>query len=377
MTTSRDHDLFGGSPGAGLNEGAQNDVYYGRLPPNITDQDNLCPMQEAAPCRECPTLVYPGGRGFPVAYGSQVRNVTRIEGLKAKGLGNRTMACELSAVGKPVFNRDSRERYGSWMRDASPPSLLDADKYWYTHERQPRLLFEYSDKDKFDRKIITRNITLPERHQGNSHVVYNGSFYYHVRGRPEIVRFSLRQGQITHRLELPLLAANRSVFLYNSSYTYADFAVDENGLWVIYALPGNNVGVVKLQSDNLDVLHTWNISFQGDSHAKDGDMIMVCGVLYGIKSLTESNTKFSLALDLYTIQSLPYGDLTFTNPFRQTTMVGYNPRHKEIYSWDKGNQLTYPVKYNALDDGSSTDEPSLEALMNAPDYVITESDENV
>lgn len=54
------------------------------------------------------------------------------------------------------------------------------------------------------------------------------------------------------------------------------------------------------------------------------------------------------------------------------------PAHsQEIYSWDQGNQLTYPVKYNALDDGSATEEPSIEALMKAPDYVITESDENV
>ena len=53
----------------------------------------------------------------------------------------------------------------------------------------------------------------------------------------------------------------------------------------------NNLGVVKL-APNLSVMETWNISFTGDSHAKDGDMIIVCGVLYGIKSRTEINTKF-------------------------------------------------------------------------------------
>jgi len=365
------------APGAGRSRVATNEVWYGMLPPNITDQDNLCPPPEATACRECPTLSYPAGRGYPASYGSQVRNVTRIEGLKTAGLDNRTLACELSAVGKPVFNRDSSRRYGAWMRDAAPPSLPGADKYWYTHEKDTLRLFEYSNKYNFDRKMVTRNITLPERHQGNSHVVYNGSFYYHVQGKPDIVRFNLRQAEITSRLTLPLLAENASVYLYNSSYTYADFAVDENGLWVIYALPGDNLGVVKLRPDNLEVLQTWNISFIGNSHARGGDMIIVCGVLYGIESLTESTTKFSLALDMYTIQSIVHGDLTFTNPFRQTTMIGYNPRNKEIYSWDKGNQLTYPVKYIALDDGSSTEEPSLEARLAAPDHLITPATDDV
>ena len=66
-------------------------VVYGRQAPNITDQDNLCPKQKEVPCRECPQHVYPGVGGFPVSYGSLVRNVTRIAGLAAKGVGNRTM----------------------------------------------------------------------------------------------------------------------------------------------------------------------------------------------------------------------------------------------------------------------------------------------
>jgi hypothetical protein len=35
-------------------------------------------------------------------------------------------------------------------------------------------------------------------------------------------------------------------------------------------------------------------------------------------------------------------------------MVGYNSRTKELYTWDKGNQLTYPVK--SVDIGYNTPE---------------------
>ena len=37
------------------------------------------------------------------------------------------------------------------------------------------------------------------------------------------------------------------------------------------------------------------------------------------------DTKIRLALDLYTHQMLEI-ELPFTNPFRHTTMLGYNPR---------------------------------------------------
>ena len=51
-------------------------------------------------------------------------------------------------------------------------------------------------------------------------------------------------------------------------------------------------------------------------------------------------------------------ELPFTNPFRHTTMLGYNPRRDPrdgtgrpggfLYTWDGGNQLTYPVKYHDI-----------------------------
>jgi hypothetical protein len=74
-------------------------------------------------------------------------------------------------------------------------------------------------------------------------------------------------------------------------------------------------------------------------------MFIACGVLYGIDSTSERNTKIRLALDLYTMKLIDVS-LSFTNPFRKTTTVGYNHKNKELYSWDRGNQLIYPVRYH-------------------------------
>lgn len=76
-------------------------------------------------------------------------------------------------------------------------------------------------------------------------------------------------------------------------------------------------------------------------------MFIVCGVLYAIDSGTERNTKIRLALDLYNSKVLD-PTLSFTNPFRKTTAVAYNARSKELFTWDRGNQLTYPIRYHSI-----------------------------
>lgn len=68
--------------------------------------------------------------------------------------------------------------------------------------------------------------------------------------------------------------------------------------------------------------YAWNISLD---HHKVGEMFIVCGVLYAVDSTTERNTKIRFAFDLYKRVLLDV-NLSFTNPFRSTTMLGYNPK---------------------------------------------------
>lgn len=61
-------------------------------------------------------------------------------------------------------------------------------------------------------------------------------------------------------------------------------------------------------------------------------MFIVCGVLYAIDSVTERNTRIHLALDLYRGHLLSDVNLSFTNPFKNTTMALYNPETKVLFS---------------------------------------------
>lgn len=103
---------------------------------------------------------------------------------------------------------------------------------------------------------------------------------------------------------------------------------------------------------------------------KLGEMFIACGILYGVDSTTVRSTKIRLALDLYEKKVLDV-DINFSNPFNNTSTIGYNFLTKDLYTWSMGNQLTYPVKINAL--GTNvTAEPPIEQLVAAGvSYSIT------
>lgn len=145
-------------------------------------------------------------------------------------------------------------------------------------------------------------------------------------------------------------------YLYTSKHNYMDFNVEDNGLWVIFSTPkSNNTNVAKLDANTLLVQYSWNVSI---NHHKVGDMFIACGVLYAVDSVTERLTKIRLALDLYKNMLLEDVNLSFTNPFKHTTTVGYNHRSKELYTWDRGNQLSYPTRYHASGSNATSQEKS-------------------
>ncbi|XP_068219056.1 uncharacterized protein [Palaemon carinicauda] len=322
-------------PSTGTIEG----LTFGPDPPRFVDlYDDLCPPPPD--CPECPKMPKCAeGRG--VLFGIRVEPFGNDS---YPGLKNRSLDCLLSAVGKPVYHRHTDSPYGSWMRDPYPKDPQAEPKFWTTDHRSPKILYEFSDKISYRKNHPTKTHRLNQPFSGNSHVIYNGSFYYHVQDQPIIMKYDLHSGA-EKDLVVPRLSVQEGRYLYNSGINYIDFSTDENGLWAIYGLASNNNTVVmKLDPLAMEVEYIWNISI---SNHKFGELFITCGVLYAIDSTTHRDTKIRFALDLYRKTFLDV-DLPFNNPFRNTTMLGYNPKTKEIYSWDNGNQLTYPIKYNDI-----------------------------
>lgn len=82
---------------------------------------------------------------------------------------------------------------------------------------------------------------------GNSHVVYKGSFFYNVKDTSRIIKFHLKNESMVS-LDLPTNNTKLSK-LYSGQFNYMDFSVDDNGLWVIFAVPdSNNTAVMKVST---------------------------------------------------------------------------------------------------------------------------------
>lgn len=113
-----------------------------------------------------------------------------------------------------------------------------------------------------------------------------------------------------------------------------------------------------LSIDQLTKLSTFQI----------GDMFIICGVLYAVDSATLQRTKIRFALDLYS-RKLLEKELDFTNPFNGTSTIGYNFNNKELYTWNLGNQLTYPVRINAMGTNQTTEQP-FEAILQKTGAVV-------
>ncbi|EDX18261.1 uncharacterized protein LOC6726319 [Drosophila simulans] len=300
---------------------------YGQRPP-----ESECPV-----CDQCPD---------PSLYQCKDSILNNFEiqatgNLSYPGLPKRPKTCYLYAVGKPVFHKVVNEKFGSWLRDPSPDS--DREKTFVTNENDPYNLFEFTTRIQYRMNSIPRRkYEIQEGFHGNAHVVFNGSFYYQQRNSDLVVKLDLTSlKKITTQLPYAgVAAANR---LYTTDYNYMDFNVDEVGLWVIYSTyNSNNTLVAKLDAETLKMQYNFNITLD---HHQFGEMFIVCGNLYAIDSGTDKNTQIRYVVDLYKGKLLNT-NLPFSNPFSHTTTVGYNPLTVELYSWDKGNALTYPIRYN-------------------------------
>ncbi|XP_076175562.1 uncharacterized protein LOC143150891 isoform X2 [Ptiloglossa arizonensis] len=325
--------------------GKQQHVTYGEPAPQHIDLEELCAPHET--CTACPVL------RCTFTDIAEYLNVQSFKNVNFTGLPSRLAGGVIEALGKPVLKGTMDDHYGSWMHDASSRSDGFSDKLWVTRKNDTSFIFEYKSKDHF-KNASSYSIALPYPFQGNGHVVYNRSFFYNPINRSSIFRFNLHSTS-DHvcdkefsrcELHLPELLVNTTNYLYtpNHNFNYVDFNVDENGLWIIYGLPSNNTVVVKIDATNMNIQYAWNISI--DNH-KFGEMFIAGGVLYAVHSVTEETMKIRLAFDLYKNVTIPV-HLSFTNPYHKTTAVSYNHKTKELYTWNKGNQLAYPIKYQGF-----------------------------
>nr|XP_014348508.1 PREDICTED: olfactomedin-4-like [Latimeria chalumnae] len=275
----------------------------------------------------------------------------------------RTDECEqgarvLFSVGKPSLLRLSWKgeafKYGGWGKDPSP-APNKKQLYWVAPLNTDRRLLEtFRVYESYEDLLLRRNPTdkrLTKRKsntwdythsgQGGGMVMYQNNLFYNGYSTSDVCRFSMDTEQVKCK---PLPNAT-----YNNRFSYAgtpwqdlDFAVDENGLWVIYSTEENQGVLVlsKLNPTSLAVEKTW-VTTQYKPVVTNA--FMKCSVLYATRSVDTHKEEVFYRFDTQTGQGREVRGIQLEKMRETVQSLSYNPADQKLYMYNDGYLVTYDV----------------------------------
>lgn len=130
---------------------------------------------------------------------------------------------------------------------------------------------------------------------------------------------------------------HKLAYLLHNSKTYFKLAVDENGLWLIFASSvDESIMVAQLDQKTFSITSYINTTYP---RTKAGNAFIACGVLY----VTDTkDTRVTFAFDL--LKGKPV-NVTFDlrSAGGVLAMLSYSPKDRHLYVWDHSYIKLYVV----------------------------------
>ncbi|KAJ8270937.1 hypothetical protein GJAV_G00120950 [Gymnothorax javanicus] len=257
----------------------------------------------------------------------------------------------LRGVLEPSFQFEADQQAGAWCRDP----LQAGEKVYlmpWTPYRTDTLL-EYASLEDYRSRRPKVTYKLPHRVDGTGFVVYDGAAFFNKERTRNIVKFDLRTRVKSGEAIVPGANYHDTSPYRWGGKTDIDLAVDENGLWVIYATESNNGRIV------LGLLNPYTLRFEASwdtpyDKRSASDAFMACGVLYVLRSSYEDNeSQGSRSLIDYAFNTkLGQGvalEIPIPNQYHYITAVDYNPRDNQLYVWNNFFILRYNLEFGPPD----------------------------
>ncbi|XP_026791088.1 olfactomedin-like protein 3A [Pangasianodon hypophthalmus] len=232
---------------------------------------------------------------------------------------------------------------GMWTKDMG----VSTGKVYLFNGTGEDTLYEFSSVRDFTSSlgiVAGKAVQLPSTWQGMGHAVYNNHLYYvKVSEEIRLVKFDLQKGSVVDSAVFP---ANDQLPVYSlNAETYIDLAIDEEGLWAIYATKNNekHVSLAKVDPKTLAIQQMWDTPCPRENAEA---AFVVCGTVYVVyNSKLPSRSRIQCVFDvsdMVTTDDAP--TVYFPKRYGTHSSLKYSPMEQLVYAWDDGYQILYKLQ---------------------------------